>query len=437
MAAAPPTDAPEPPAPGDASAPGGRRALAFILLTVLLDVIGLGIIIPVLPALIADVAGGVSLPQAAAIGGWLMFAYAFMQFLAAPVLGNLSDAFGRRRVLLTGLAVLALDYLIMALAPTLVWLFIGRTMAGMAAATFTTAFAYIADITPKERRSARFGLVGAAFGLGFIIGPAIGGLAGAVDPRLPFFLAAALCAANCLFGLLALPESLPPARRRPFQLRRANPVGAVIAFLPLRPVLLLILAYGCLELAHQVYPAVWAYFTPLVYGWSTTQVGLSLALFGFLIALGQGALLPFLLRRIGEHGVVLASTLLGIATLIAFALVEDGTLAVLVMLFAGVTGIGATAIVGLASGMVDETRQGEVTGAITAAKSMVFFIAPPLMTGLFAAFTGADSPLPRFAGAPFAFAALVAAAMFVPYGLARRLGTGEARRAGVRNQSKA
>lgn len=425
------SDATPDPSSNTPSQGGSRKALAFIMVTVLLDVTGLAIIIPVLPQLIADVTGtpasAINFADVATIGGWLMFSYAFMQFLAAPVLGNLSDAYGRRPVLLCGLAMLAIDYLIMALAPTLIWLFIGRIAAGMAAATFTTAFAYIADIAPKDKRAASFGLVGAAFGVAFIIGPAIGGVLGSVDPRLPFFAAAGLCALNFLFGLFVLPESLPPERRRPFELKRANPVGAIIAFLPMKPVLMLLTAYACLELALQVYPAVWAYFTPLVYGWSVAEVGLSLALFGVLITLAEGFLIRIALKRVGEHGVVIGATLLTILTMALFAFVTTTWGALAVMLFAGISGIGTTALQALASNAVDETRQGEVTGAVTSAKSMVFFIAPPILTGLFALFAGEastrpESTLPYFPGAPFLFAALIAAASLLPYLAARRMG---------------
>ncbi|MGD1888010.1 MAG: TCR/Tet family MFS transporter [Cohaesibacteraceae bacterium] len=418
------------------AAGGSRKAMAFIMVTVLLDATGLGIIIPVLPQLIADVtdtpAAAIDFAQVATIGGWLMFSYAFMQFLAAPVLGNLSDAYGRRPVLLCGLAMLAVDYLIMALAPTLLWLFIGRIASGMAAATFTTAFAYIADIAPKDKRAASFGLVGAAFGIAFVIGPAIGGVLGSIDPRLPFFAAAFLCALNFLFGLFVLPESLPKTKRRPVERKRANPVGTLIAFLPLNPVLMLSGVYACLELALQVFPAIWAYFTPLVYGWSVAEVGLSLALFGVLITLAEGCLIRIALKQIGEHGVVVVSTLLTVLTMVLFAFVTSTWGALAVMLLAGISGIGTTAIQALASNAVDETRQGEVTGAITSAKSMVFFIAPPILTGLFALFAREDSDLPFFPGAPFLFAGLIAAATFLPYLAARRLGIKDA--AGKRDQ---
>ncbi|MEM6711969.1 MAG: TCR/Tet family MFS transporter [Pseudomonadota bacterium] len=419
-----PADAPSPEPRGRAES--DRKPLLFIFITVLLDVTGLAIIIPVLPELISEVSGEpgvvITLSEAAVIGGWLMFAYAFMQFLAAPVLGNLSDAYGRRPVLLTGLAVLGLDYLIMALAPTLVWLFIGRTLAGMAAATITTAFAYIADITPKEKRAARFGLVGAAFGVGFILGPAIGGVLGTLDVRLPFFAAATLCFLNFAFGLFVLPESLSRERRRPFELRRANPVGTLIALAPLKPIMFLILAYAGLEFAFQVYPAVWAYFTPVMYGWSTAQVGLSLAFIGVLITFAEGFLIRVALKRIGEHGVVVGSILVSIVAMALLAFVTTSWGALLVMVFAGISGVGTTALQALASGAVDETRQGEITGAITSAKSMVFFLAPPMMTGLFAAFTREGGSLPYLPGAPFLFAAIICCLVFWPYGRARRLG---------------
>lgn len=395
--------------------------MVFILITVVLDVIGLGIIVPVLPALIGEVSGG-TMADAAVIGGWLMFAYAFMQFLFAPVLGNLSDRFGRRPVLLVGLFWLGIDYLIMALAPTLGWLFLGRILAGMAAATFVTAFAYIADISPPSKRAANFGLVGMAFGVGFIIGPAIGGVLGAIDTRLPFFAASFLCFANLAFGLFVLPESLGIDKRRRFDWKRANPLGAVIRYWPMKPILMLIAAFALLEFALHVYPAVWAYFTPVVYGWSTAEVGLSLALFGVLMAIGEGFLLRLALARFREHKVIIGATLMAIVTFVLFAVVTNGNWAYGVMVLTAVSGFGSTAMKGLAANAVGASEQGEVQGAMTSAKAVVFFIAPPIMTGLFAAFSGGVSWLPSFPGAPFLLAALAAALVFVPYFAARRLG---------------
>ncbi|MCW2305927.1 TCR/Tet family MFS transporter [Rhodobium gokarnense] len=415
------------PAGGDPSsennkaAPASAKAIVFILITVVIDVTGLGIIIPVLPRLIGEVSGG-SMADAAVIGGWLMFAYAFMQFLSAPLLGNLSDRLGRRPVLLVGLACLGIDYTIMALAQTLGWLFAGRILAGMAAATFVTAFAYVADVSAPEKRAANFGLVGMSFGVGFVIGPALGGLLGALDTRAPFVVASLLCFANVAFGLFVLPESLRPESRRRFDWRRANPVGSVLRYWKVKPILMLIAAFALLELALHVYPAIWAYFTPAVYGWSTTEVGLSLALFGILLAFAEGVVLRFALARFGEHKVVIGSTALAIVTFLLFAFVTSGAWAYGVMVLASLSGLGSNAMKGLAANAVDESEQGEVQGAIMSAKAAVFFVAPPILTGLFSAFSGGVAWLPVFPGAPFLLAALIGALVFVPYFAARRRG---------------
>lgn len=414
------TDTGEAPESGEASGPS-VKAILFIMVTVGLDVIGLGIIIPVIPELIREVSGG-SMADAAIIGGWLMFSYAFMQFLFAPVIGNLSDAHGRRPVLLFGLFWLGIDYLIMALAPTLVWLFVGRILSGMAAATFITAFAYVADVSPPEKRSANFGLIGMAFGLGFVIGPAIGGTLGAIDTRLPFYAAGLLCFINLAFGFFVLPESLAKVKRRAFDIKRANPLGAIIRFWPVKPVLMLIAAFALLEFSLYVFPAVWAYFTPVVYGWTTAQVGLSLAFFGVLMAFGEGFVLRVALKRFGEHKVMIGSTLLAILTFILFAVVTSGAWAYLVMAMTAFAAFGSKAMQGLASNAVGEDEQGEVQGAMMSAKAVVFFVAPPVMTGLFAAFSGGVDWLPDFPGAPFLLAALMAGLVFVPYFAARRMG---------------
>lgn len=416
-----PTPAPAPTGDEPKPATPSVKAIVFILITVGIDVIGLGIIVPVLPELIGEISGG-TMADAALIGGWLMFAYAFMQFLFAPALGNLSDRFGRRPVLLVGLFWLGIDYLIMALAPTLGWLFLGRILAGMAAATFVTAFAYVADVSPASKRAANFGLVGMAFGLGFVIGPAIGGLLGSIDTRLPFFAASLLCFVNLAFGYFVLPETLGPEKRRRFDPARANPLGALIRYWPVKPILMLIAAFALLELALYVYPAVWAYFTPVVYGWSTAEVGLSLALFGVLLAFGEGFVLRVMLKRFGEHRVVIGSTLIAVLTFVLFAIVTSGHVAYGVMVLAALSGFGSSAMKGLASNAVGETEQGEVQGAIMSAKAAVFFIAPPIMTGLFGAFSGNVPWLPNFPGAPFLLAALAAALVFVPYAAARRMG---------------
>ncbi len=406
-----------------------KRALTFILITVAVDVIGLGIIIPVLPDLIreisADTGGSTAMGDAALIGGWLMFAYALMQFVFAPILGNLSDRFGRRPILLWGLFWLGIDYIIMALAPTILWLFIGRVLAGMAGASYVTAFSYIADVSPKEKRAANFGLIGMAFGIGFVIGPAIGGVLGILDPRFPFWAAAALCFANFIFGFFALPESLAKEKRRRFELKRANPVGALKVFLGVKPVLMLIIAATLFEFSSHVYPVIWAYFTPVQYGWSTAEVGLSLAIFGVAIGVGEGLVLRLVLNRYGEHRVIIGSTILAIACFAAFTVVSSTSLAYVVMILGAFSGFASSGIQGLASNHVGEDVQGELNGAIMSASSIVHIIAPPLMTGLFAWFTLENAPI-YLPGAPFLLAAVLAVIMFVPYAHARRLGIRDA-----------
>lgn len=410
---------------GPTAGSGDRRALTFILITVAIDVIGLGIIIPVLPELIRDISsangGSTAMGDAALIGGWLMFAYALMQFIFAPILGNLSDRFGRRPVLLWGLFWLGIDYIIMALAPTLLWLFIGRILAGMAGASYVTAFSYIADVSPKEKRAANFGLIGMAFGVGFVIGPAIGGLLGAVDPRFPFWAAAALCFGNLVFGFFALPESLATSKRRTFEIKRANPVGALKVFMGVKPVLMLIIAAALFEFSSHVYPVIWAYYTPVQFGWSTAQVGLSLAVFGVAIGVGEGLVLRLALNRYGEHRVIIGSTILGIACFAAFTVVNSTSLAYVVMILGAFSGFASSGIQGLASNHVGEDVQGELQGAIMSASSIVHIIAPPVMTAMFAWFTLENAPL-YLPGAPFLLAGVFAVLMFIPYFKARRMG---------------
>ena len=412
-------------APNTAPQANSKRALTFILINVTIDIIGLGIIIPVLPELIREIevsmGSTATMGDAAIIGGWLMFAYAFMQFIFAPILGNLSDRFGRRPILLWGLFWLGIDYIIMALAPTIFWLFIGRILAGMAGASYVTAFSYIADVSPKEKRAANFGLIGMAFGIGFIIGPAIGGLLGAYDPRLPFWFAAGLCFANLALGYFVLPESLAKSKRRKFEIKRANPLGALKQFLHIKPVLMIIIAATLFEFASQVYPSLWAYFTPVQYGWSTAQVGLSLAIFGLIIAISEGFVLRIVLNRYGEHKAIMSSIGISIACFAAFSVVSSGSLAYVVMVVSAFSGFAGSSLHGLASNHVGEDVQGELNGAIMSAASIVQIIAPPLMTGLFALMT-LETAFIYFPGAPFVLSAVLVALVAIPYLKARRLG---------------
>ena len=284
-----------------------KHALLFVAITVLLDTIGFGLILPVQPALLVELTGQ-SVSRVAVYGGWLAFVYAVMQFVFAPVLGNLSDRFGRRPVLLFAIGSLGIDYLIMGFAPTLAWLFVGRTLAGIAGASFTPAYAYVADISPPEKRAQSFGVVGAMFGVGFIVGPALGGLLGGLGPRAPFFAAAGLSIANVLYGLFVLPESLPPEKRRPFAWTRANPLGTLMQMRQ-HPVLLGLLAALFLWMVgHQVMPSTWAFYTKLRFGWSEATIGASLAIVGAIVVVSQATLLRFVVPRLGERRAALRAT---------------------------------------------------------------------------------------------------------------------------------
>ena len=276
----------------------GKSAFVFVFITVLVDSIGFGIILPVLPRLIMQLTG-VSIDQAAEYGGGLSFVYALMQFFCAPILGNLSDAFGRRPVLLFALLALGCDYFIMGFAPTIGWLFVGRLIAGIAGASFTPAYAYVADITEPAKRAQSFGLMGAAFGVGFILGPAIGGLLGNLSPRAPFFVAGAIALTNSAFGYFALPESLPLAARRAFHWARANPLGTLAQVRKYPVVTWLLAALFLWQLGHQVLPSIWAFYTISKFNWTSAQVGYSLAWVGMVMAIAQGLLTRVLIPWLG------------------------------------------------------------------------------------------------------------------------------------------
>ena len=302
----------------------GRSAFLFVFITVLIDAIGFGIILPVLPGLIMQLTG-VSIDRAAQYGGMLSFVYALMQFFCAPVLGNLSDRFGRRPVILFALLALGVDYLIMGFAPAISWLFVGRAIAGVAGASFTPAYAFVADISEPQRRAQNFGLLGAAFGVGFICGPAVGGLLAGFGPRAPFFTAAALALANASFGYLALPESLPPERRRPFAWSRANPVGTLIQMLKYPAVAWLLAAVFMWQLGHQVFPSTWAFYTITEFDWSPREVGYSLAFVGLVMAIAQGVLTRVLIPRLGgERRAAAVGMAAGFVAFLGYAWAREG-----------------------------------------------------------------------------------------------------------------
>jgi DHA1 family tetracycline resistance protein-like MFS transporter len=374
-------------------------ALGFIFVTVLIDVIGFGIIIPVMPSLIEHLTGG-GLSEASQYGGWLLFAFAIMQFFCSPIVGGLSDRYGRRPVLLLALLGFALDYLFLAFAPTIAWLFVGRVIAGATGASFTTATAYIADISEPEKRAQNFGMVGAAFGLGFIIGPVIGGLFSHWGPRAPFIVAAVLTFLNVLYGYFILPESLLPANRRPFSWKRANPLGS-LAHLWRYPIVTgligsLILIYVA---AHAV-QSTWSYFTMLKFGWDETWVGYSLGFVGLLIALVQGLLIRLTIPKLGQKWSIYTGLLFYTAGLLLFAFASKGWMMFAFLVPYCLGGICGPALQGVISSQVPANEQGELQGALTSLMSLTAVIGPPIMTNLFAWFTKPSAPV-HFPGAPF------------------------------------
>jgi len=384
----------------------GRGAFAFIFVAVLVDSIGFGIILPVLPRLIMQLTG-VSVDRAAVYGGWLSFVYALLQFFCAPVLGNLSDRFGRRPVLLFALLALGCDYLVMGFAPVIAWLFVGRMVAGVAGASFTPAYAYVADITAPARRAQNFGLMGAAFGVGFIVGPAIGGLLGAFGPRAPFFTAGAIALANTAFGYFALPESLPRESRRPFHWARANPLGTLLQMLEFPPVSWLLGALLLWQLAHQVLPSTWAFYTISKFHWSSAEVGYSLAFVGLVMAVAQGVLTRVLIPWIGgERRAAAAGMAAALIAYIGYAFATEGWMMYFVSLTTFLFALTYPSMNALASQQIPANAQGELQGAVAGLYSVSSIIGPPLMTQVFGHFSARSAGV-YFPGAAFLTAALL------------------------------
>jgi DHA1 family tetracycline resistance protein-like MFS transporter len=379
-----------------------RRAFTFILITLTLDAMGIGLILPVMPDLIASVEGG-SIADAAVWGGILATTFAVMQFLFGPILGSLSDRYGRRPVLLVSLGVMCIDYLVMAVAGSIWLLFLTRVIGGITAATQSTATAYIADISPPERKAANFGLVGAAFGVGFVLGPVIGGLLGELGTRAPFFAAAALAGANMVFGYLVLPETVTDRIRRPFSLARANPFSAFRKVAGLPGVGRFLLLFFLYEFAFIVYPAIWAYFTKEAFGWSPGMVGLSLAFFGIAVAVVQAGLIRLVLARLGERGTILYGILFNLVAFLAIASVTSGQVALLLTPLTALGAVVTPALQAQMSKAAPDDRQGELQGVISSARSVAQIFAPLAMTQIFFAYTA--GPGPGFPGAPFVLSA--------------------------------
>jgi DHA1 family tetracycline resistance protein-like MFS transporter len=381
------------------------HALAFVFITALLDSIGFGIIMPVMPQLVMDVTGE-NLSRAAGYGGWLMFAYAGMQFFLAPVIGNLSDRFGRRPVLLLSLFVLGIDYLIMWWAPTFAWLLIGRVIAGAAASTFSTCNAYIADISAPEERAQNFGLIGAAFGMGFVIGPVIGGFLGEYGARMPFLAAAGLAFANFLYGSLILPESLPREKRRAFEWRRANPTGTLTALRRYPMVFGIIGAFFLYNLGHHVLPSTWGYFTMEKFDWSPRQIGYSLGVVGILMVFVQAVLLRVALPKLGPRRAAMIGYAFCTVSFLGYAFATQAWVIYLFLVVGAMQGFVSPAMQGIMSNQVPNSEQGELQGGLASMASLTSILSPPFMTQLFGFFTAISAPV-YFPGAPFLAAAVL------------------------------
>ena len=403
----------------------GKHAISFIFITVLIDMIGFGLIIPVMPDLIGELTG---LPanEAVLLGMVLIISYAAMQFICAPIIGALSDRFGRKPVLLAALAGFAIDYTIMGFAPVFWLLLVGRLLAGVFGASYSTANAFIADITPPEQRAGRFGMIGAAFGLGFTFGPLIGGYLGDLfGPRAPFFAAAILAGLNFVYGLIVLPETLAPENRRQFDWKRANPFGALMQIRKYPAVLGLMSAVFLMLIGPAVFPATWSYYAAHRYGWDSGDIGLSLMVVGISSAIVMGGLTRILVPKLGEWRAITLSLVLGSIAYIAYGLASAGWMVYAIIVAGALGGIGQPALQGIMSRIVPPNAQGELQGAMTSLQSLSMIFGPLAMSPLFNYFSSADAPV-QIPGAAFFLAGLLTVVALVVARLARRSDDGRA-----------
>ncbi|WP_347217328.1 TCR/Tet family MFS transporter [Chryseobacterium sp.] len=384
-----------------------KAAIGFIFITLLIDITGWGIILPVVPKLIKELIHG-DISQAAQYGGWLGFAYAFTQFIFSPVVGNLSDQYGRRPVILISLFGFAVDYIFLALAPSIGWLFLGRIIAGLTGASISTASAYIADISTNEDRAKNFGMIGAAMGLGLIIGPVMGGLLGHYGARIPFYAAAGLCLLNFLYGYFILPESLAPNKRRPFDWKRANPIGSLLFLKKHREVSGLIVALILIYIGIHAVQSNWHFFTMYQFGWNERMVGISLGVLGLLLGLVQGVLIRWTTPKLGEQKSIYYGLMCYAIGLLLFAFAGQGWMMFVFLIPYSLGGICDPALQSVITKDIPSNEQGELQGALTSLVSATSIIGPPMMTNLFYYFTHDEAPF-RFAGAPFFLASVLMA----------------------------
>lgn len=414
----------------------GKFALLFIFITVMLNMIGFGVIMPVMPDLIMEVTGE-DRARASQWGGYLSFIYAVMQFIMMPIIGGLSDRYGRRPVILISLAAYSFDFLIMAIAPTIWLIAVARILAGAFAATFSTANAYIADISPPEKRAANFGLMGAAFGLGFIIGPAIGGVLGEYGARAPFYFVAALGAINLVFGFFVLPETLAQENRRRFEWKRANAFGNFKQFAKYPIMLPIVGVLFISQIAHWTYPSVWSYYAGEKFAWTPFDIGLSLMFVGLTAAIVQAGLIRIIIPKIGERAAAIIAMSVTATAYLGYAFADKGWMIYALIAYSAIGGLAQPAMQGIMSRTMPADAQGELQGAVAAVMSISMALGPLLMTQIFAAFSSPGEPfimmgvtlLPEgapvyFPGAPFLFSAFLEvcaiAALFVAFARIQR-----------------
>lgn len=390
-----------------------RLPVIFIFITIVLDSMGIGIIMPVMPDLIQEV-GNVDLSKAALWGGTLTVVFAINQFLFSPIIGGMSDTYGRRPVLLVALFVMALDYLVMGFAHAMWLLFLGRFVGGITAATQSTASAYMADISTKEDKAKNFGLLGAAFGVGFILGPIVGGLLSEYGSRAPFFAAAAIAFANMLFGYFVLPETVTDATRRKFEWRRANPFGTFKQMKQLQGMLPMLFVFLLLSIAFFVYPSIWAFFGRAQFDWDARMVGMTLAAYGLGIVIVQGFLIRPILKRFGEKKTALFGMCMHLLTFTAYQFMTETWQVFAFMPLSVFSAVAVPALQGLMSNSVSDNSQGELQGAMGSLTALATIISPLVMTQVFSYFTNENAPI-YLPSAPFlvsAFSIVVALLMF-------------------------
>lgn len=397
----------------------GERAFFFVIVTVFLDMMAFAVVVPVLPFLLSELLAR-PVEDVVPWGGYLSMTFAVANLIAQPILGGLSDRFGRRPVLLASMLMLAIDFTIMGFATSIEVLLLGRALSGLASATHSTAAAYIADTTEPKDRGRAFGMLGAAFGLGFILGPAIGGLLGDVGPRAPFFVAAGLAALNVVYGVLVLPESLAPEHRRPFDLRRSNTLGTLLRFVRQPGLALLLGALATYQLGHWVFPATWSWHGEIRYGWDPTQIGLSLAAVGVASSIFQGALVGPISRRLGTERSIAVGGICAVIALIGYGFADDPRLVWVIIPIGAVAGLVGPALQQVMSSRVSRDAQGELQGAVASVQALITVLAPGLYTQCLFWFSRKEGPI-FFPGAGFLFAAAMTLIAAVPLrlGLAR------------------